>query len=102
MPYLRRCTALAGLALGLGLFTAAGQRGEGDVKLPNGKWQREELLKADHRKNLQDATALVELAGQLKRELERNDRYVLSLSNLRRTEEIEKIAKRMRGRLRQF
>jgi hypothetical protein len=98
MRYLMRSAAWAGIALGLAL----GQHADNDVKLPNGKWQKEEMLKADHQKNLQDAAALVEMAEQLKRDLERNDRYVLSVSTLKRTEEIEKIAKRIRGRLRRF
>lgn len=73
-----------------------------DIKLPNGKSQREEILKADHEKDIKDAATLVELAGQLKRELEKNDRHVLSVASIRKTEEIEKIAKRIRGRMRRF
>lgn len=73
-----------------------------DVRLPNGKSQREEILKADHEKDLKDAATLIELAGQLKQELEKNDRHVLSVSSLRKTEEIEKLAKRIRQRLRRY
>jgi hypothetical protein len=36
----------------------------------------------------------------LKEELEKNDRHVLSLTSLKKTEEIEKLAKRIRSRLR--
>ena len=35
-------------------------------------------------------------------ELEKNDRYVVSVSELRKTEDIEKLAKRIRGRLKRF
>ncbi|HWB96697.1 MAG TPA: hypothetical protein VG672_08350 [Bryobacteraceae bacterium] len=73
-----------------------------DVKLPSGKSQQEEILKADHARDLKDAAQLVELAEQLKQELEKNDRHVLSVSSLKKTEEIEKIAKRIRSRLRRF
>ncbi len=73
-----------------------------DVRLPSGKSQQEEILKADHEKDLKDAAALVDLARQLKQELEKNDRHVLSVSSLRKTEEIEKLAKRIRQRLRRF
>ncbi len=73
-----------------------------EVRLPSGKLQREEILKADHEKDLKDAAALVELAGQLKQELEKNDRHVLSVGSLRKTEEIEKLAKRIRARLRRY
>lgn len=71
-----------------------------DVRLPSGKSQQDEILKADHEKDLKDAAALVELAEQLKQELEKNDRHVLSVGSLRKTEEIEKLAKRIRRRLR--
>ncbi len=69
-------------------------------KLPNGKSQQEEILKADHAKDLKDVGTLIETAQQLKRELEKNDRHVLSVTSIRKTEEIEKLARRIRGRLR--
>jgi hypothetical protein len=72
---------------------------EGDVTLPNGKSQQDEILKADHERDLKDAAQLVDLAEQLKQELEKNDRHVLSMSSLKKTEEIEKIAKRIHSRL---
>lgn len=73
-----------------------------DGHLPNGKSQQEEILKADHERDLKDATQLIELSEQLKQELEKNDRHVLSVSSLKKTEEIEKLAKRIRSRLRRF
>ena len=71
----------------------------GDVTLPNGKSQQDEILKADHERDLKDAAQLVDLAEQLKQELEKNDRHVLSISSLKKTEEIEKLAKRIHSRL---
>jgi hypothetical protein len=73
---------------------------EKDVLLPNGKSQKEEILKADHKLNLDDARRLVEVAQGLKAELEKRGQQVLSLNAIRNTEEIEKLAKRIRGRLR--
>jgi hypothetical protein len=70
-----------------------------DVTLPNGKSQQDEILKEDHQKDLKDAAQLIELAEQLKQELEKNDRHVLSISSLKKTEEIEKLAKRIHSRL---
>jgi hypothetical protein len=102
MQRLVKRSALALAAIVLTVLGAGGQDRGGDVKLPNGKSQREEILKADHRKNLQDAAALVDLTEQLKQELEKNDRYVLSVSSLKKTEEIEKLAKQIRSRLRRF
>ena len=81
-----------------------GRRGgaaeEEDVILPNGKSQKEEILKAEHRQNLKDAAELAELAEQLKIELEKNDRYILSMATLKKTDDIEKLAKRISARLR--
>jgi len=106
MKFLLRFAAAAGLALALMPFVSPQARpphqappAEGDLKLPNGKSQQEEMLKADHERDLKDAAQLIELAEQLKQELEKNDRHVLSLSSLKKTEEIEKLAKRIRSRL---
>jgi hypothetical protein len=73
-----------------------------DVRLPNGKSQKEEILKADHEKSLEDAAKLIELTEELKIELEKNDRHVLSVSTLKKLEEIEKLSKRIRSRLKRF
>src|SRR5262245_1512765 len=65
------------------------QPADGDTRLPNGKSQQDEILKAEHEKSLKDAAALIELAEQLKADLEKNDRHVLSIATLKKTEEIE-------------
>ena len=71
-----------------------------DVRLPNGKSQREEILKAEYQQNLKDADKLVGMAQDLKESLEKDDRYVLSLATLKKTEDIEKLARKIRSRLR--
>jgi hypothetical protein len=73
-----------------------------DRKLPNGKSQNEEILQSDYRKSLKDAAELVTLSEALQKELESNDSHVLSVSSLKKAEDIEKIAKRIHGRLRRF
>lgn len=70
-----------------------------DVKLPNGKSQREEILKADYEKTLQDAAQLVKLSEELQDDLIKEDRHVLSIATLKKTEDIEKLAKKIRARL---
>jgi hypothetical protein len=70
-----------------------------DVKLPNGKSQQEEILKAEYKKTLDDAAQLVKLSEELQDELIKEDRYVLSVSSLKKTEDIEKLAKKIRTRL---
>lgn len=71
-----------------------------DTKLPNGKSQREEILKAEREQNIRDAAQLVDLSKELRLEIEKNESYVLSIATLKKTDEIEKLAKRIRGRLR--
>lgn len=73
---------------------------EEDVNLPSGKSQRDEILKAEREQNIKDANQLAELAGQLKEEIEKNDRFVFSISTLKKTDEIEKLVKRIRSRMR--
>lgn len=70
-----------------------------DVRLPNGKLQREEILKADYQKTLEDARALSKLAEELKADLEKNDYNVLSVGVLKKTNDIDRLAKRIHDRL---
>ena len=42
----------------------------------------------------------MELAEQLKEDLEKNEEYVLSVSSLKKTDDIEKLVRKIRGRLR--
>jgi hypothetical protein len=71
-----------------------------DVRLPSGKSQRDEILKAEHEQNLKDAAKLVELSDDLKQTLEKEDRFVFSLTTVKKTEDIEKLVKKIRSRLR--
>lgn len=75
---------------------------DGDVRLPNGKSQRAEMIKEDYKKNLEDAAELVKLAEDLKAELEKYDRNVVSVKTLKDTDDIEKLAKNIRGRLKRY
>jgi hypothetical protein len=74
----------------------------GELRLPNGKLQRDEILKADHEKCVKEAAQLIDLAESLKQDLEKDNAHVLSISTLKKTEEIEKLAKRIRARLKHF
>jgi hypothetical protein len=71
-----------------------------DVQLPNGKSQRDEILKAERDQNIKDAARLVDLAEELQQDIEKNDRYVFSLSTLKKTDDIEKLVKKIRSRIR--
>jgi hypothetical protein len=69
-------------------------------KLPNGKSQDDEILKAEREQNIRDAAKLVEMAGSLKADLEKTDRFILSMDTLKKTDDIEKLVKKIRDRLR--
>lgn len=70
-----------------------------DVRLPNGKLQRDEILKAEHAKSIDDARELAKLADEVRLDLEKNDQNVLPLATLKKTEEIEKLARKIHDRL---
>jgi hypothetical protein len=75
---------------------------EDESRFPGRKSQKREILEFNHKQNLADARKLVELSESLKAELEKNDRYVLSLASLKKAEDIEKLAKGIRNRLREY
>lgn len=96
--------------LALASALAAPQRGrefprdqEGqDVRLPSGKSQRQEMLKADHAKSQTEAAELLELAQQLKEELEKSEYQVVNLKLVKKAEDIERLAKRIKDRMRRY
>jgi hypothetical protein len=69
-------------------------------KLPNGKSQTDEVLKAERMENIRDAGKLVDMAASLKADLEKSDRFVLSMDTIKKTDDIAKLAKKIRERLR--
>jgi len=70
-----------------------------DHKLPNGKSQENAIAKHNHDLAVAEANKLVELAGQLRNELQQAGSYVVPLSSVKKTQEIEKLARRIRGQL---
>jgi hypothetical protein len=73
-----------------------------DLKLPNGKLQRDEIAKADYKKNLEDAAQLVQLSQDVKEALENGDQYVVSVRTIKKLEDIDKLSRSIRGRLKRF
>jgi hypothetical protein len=45
---------------------------------------------------------LLRLSEEVKADLEKGDRYVVSVKTLKKTEEIEKLARSIRGRLKRY
>jgi hypothetical protein len=100
----RRCTLLAAFAA---LCLAQVPEPEPQmppppVRLPSGKLQRDEILKQEQAENRKDAAELAELAQQLRGDLEKNSRYVFSLADHKKAEDIEKLAHRIRTRMQHY
>ncbi len=70
-----------------------------DVRLPNGKLQKDAISKQAHEDALKEVESLIRLAEDLRSELKRSSEYVVAVSSLRKTEEIEKLARQIRGKL---
>jgi hypothetical protein len=70
-----------------------------DRKLPNGKSQNDAIAKQNHEQALKDTNDLITVAEQLRDELKKAGNYVVPVSSVKKTEEIEKLARRIRGRL---
>lgn len=70
-----------------------------DHKLPNGKSQKDAIAKQEHEAALKDADALIAMAQQLKEQLIKAGDYVVPVGSLKKTEDIEKLARKIRGRL---
>ena len=61
--------------------------------------QEMELQQA-HEDNLEDTSRLVKLSQELKWDLANNDRTVLSMATVKKMDEIERLIKRIRARVR--
>jgi hypothetical protein len=70
------------------------------VRLPSGKLQIDEILKADHEKALREIDRIVSLATELKAELQKDGYQVYSLSAEKKAAEIEKLVKHVRTSIR--
>jgi hypothetical protein len=76
-----------------------GKTDDDDVRLPNGKSQRDEIARQQHADALKDVDALVAAAEELRDQLKHAGDFVVPVSSVRKTEEIEKLARKIRGRL---
>jgi hypothetical protein len=60
------------------------------------------ILKEDYKKNLEDLDKIRGLASGIEDEFKKGDRHVLSLKALKDLEEIEKISRRIRQRMKRY
>ena len=112
MDTLRRGFVKSGLALAPAAIAASLVRAQqvtpqitqGDEtperRMPNGQLQTDVILKADYEQNVKDARELTALAKSIELDFDKNDQNVLSLSLLKKLDDVEKITKRIRGRVR--
>ena len=104
--FLRSGLALAPVALTAGLIRAqvTPQVTTGDDpsvrRMPDGKLQNDVILKADYDQNVKDARELTVLAKSIELEFDKNDQNVLSLGLLKKLDDVEKLTKRIRTRIR--
>jgi hypothetical protein len=68
-------------------------------RLPDGTLQSEAILKSDHKRTIEDLEAMKAIIQGIQTELEKNDHHVLSVGALRKLEDVEKRARRIRERL---
>jgi hypothetical protein len=94
--------AVLGLLTGSALaqqFPAPKPPGEEEPKrMPDGTLQSEAILKSEHKRNLEDVARLISLGQEIETEFKKFDHHVLSVGMLKKLDEIERLAKRIRGR----
>lgn len=79
-----------------------GRRGAAGIRLPNGQLQSDAIARLEYQNTLDDARKLAKMADDLSAEIEKNDRFVISMSAIKKTEDIEKLAKRIRARMKHY
>jgi hypothetical protein len=72
------------------------------LRTPDGRNRTEMILKADHEQSLKDLDQIRKLVDDVKIEMEKNDRHVLSVGAIKKLDEIEKLTKRVRSRMKRF
>lgn len=72
------------------------------LRTPDGRNRTEMILKADHEASLKDIETVSKLVEDVKIDMEKNDRHILSVTTLKKLEEIEKLTKKIRGRMKRF
>ncbi len=70
-----------------------------EPRLPDGKSQKNAIAKEQHDQALKDADRLIAVARDLRSELQQAGTFVIPIASVKKTEEIEKLARRIRSRL---
>ncbi len=72
------------------------------LRTPDGRNRTEMILKAEHESSMKDVDAIRRLIEDVKIDMEKNDRHVLSVATLKKLDEIEKLTKKIRARMKRF
>lgn len=73
-----------------------------DPSFPTRGKQRDMIVKDDYKKNVRDSAELARLAEELKTDLANGDQYVISIRALKDADDIDKLARNIRGRLKRY
>lgn len=74
-------------------------RKEEPKRLPDGSLQSEAILKSDHKRTIEDLEAIKSTIAEIEAEFEKNNYHVLSVTALKKLEDVEKRSRRIRERL---
>jgi hypothetical protein len=99
-----RLIAILALAASLGAqrIPFPGEDKKNDIRLPSGKSQRQEIIKAEHEKSKNDAGELLKLAQELKEELDDSPHQVVNLRLVKKAEDIERLARNIKNRMKRY
>ena len=75
---------------------------ESDRPFPATSKQIEYMLKADHEKNLKDLEKMAKLVEEVQADTRKNSRDVISMRSIRNLEQIEKLSRTIRGRMKRY
>ena len=75
-------------------------RPDKERRLPNGRSMNEAIIKEDLKRNLEDLKKIRDLAAEVEKDIEKTGGQVVSMDNLKKLEEVEKLSKRIRDRMR--
>jgi len=97
----RRLFLRSGLALAAVIANGqvSGVQDPTERKMPDGRIQSDVILKAEYEQNVKDSHTLADLAKSIELDFEKNDQNVLSLDILKKLDEVDKITKRILGRV---
>jgi hypothetical protein len=94
------CLCLSTFAGGQHAPVPAGD--EIEKPFPNTPKQIEDILKADHEKNMKDLEQIARLVAEVQGDAQKNAHYVISLQSLKSLEQIEKLSRAIRGRMKRY